>query len=86
MTRKNSALKDDARLDAYFADEGERRSVTRKMFDEAAAGYGHADRITALGSGWPGGEGALAVRAGYRHGLRGHRPAHPDPDGLAAGR
>ncbi|WP_068637183.1 class I SAM-dependent methyltransferase [Thauera butanivorans] len=51
MTKKNSALKDDARLGAYFADEGERRSVTREMFDEAAAGYDQADRIAALGSG-----------------------------------
>jgi demethylmenaquinone methyltransferase/2-methoxy-6-polyprenyl-1,4-benzoquinol methylase len=48
---KNSALKDDRRLDAYFAGEDERREVTRNMFNEAAPGYDNAERITALGSG-----------------------------------
>lgn len=48
---KNAALKKDPRLNTYFADEAERRSVTRTMFDEAAPGYDNAERITALGSG-----------------------------------
>ena len=51
MPRKNSALKDDDRLDAYFTSEDQRRVVTRDMFDAAAAGYDSAERITALGSG-----------------------------------
>ena len=48
---KNSALKDDRRLDTYFAGEDQRRAVTRDMFNEAAPGYDNAERITALGSG-----------------------------------
>jgi demethylmenaquinone methyltransferase / 2-methoxy-6-polyprenyl-1,4-benzoquinol methylase len=48
---RKAALKADPRLDAYFADEEERRRVTREMFDQAAAGYDEAERLTGLGSG-----------------------------------
>lgn len=51
QTPPNAALRADARLDAYFADEAERRRLTRHLFDEAAAGYDEAERITGLGSG-----------------------------------
>ena len=43
---RNAALKPDPRLDAYFSDEDERRRVTRAMFDQAAAGYDEAERLT----------------------------------------
>ncbi|MCE1241042.1 MAG: class I SAM-dependent methyltransferase [Azonexaceae bacterium] len=46
-----AALKKDARLQNYFSDEAERRSVTRALFDEAAAGYDQAEFLTGLGSG-----------------------------------
>lgn len=46
-----AALKKDARLDAYFADEAERRAMTRELFDAAAPGYDHAESLTSLGSG-----------------------------------
>jgi len=36
---RHAALKPDARLDAYFSGEDERRRVTRELFDQAAAGY-----------------------------------------------
>lgn len=45
------ALKTDRRMDQYFANEDERRAVTRAMFDQAAAGYDSAESLTALGSG-----------------------------------
>jgi demethylmenaquinone methyltransferase/2-methoxy-6-polyprenyl-1,4-benzoquinol methylase len=45
------ALKDDPRLRPYFADEAERRRITKSMFDEAAGGYDNAEALTALGSG-----------------------------------
>lgn len=41
----------DARLDRYFGDEGERRAVTARLFNEGAPGYDIAERLTALGSG-----------------------------------
>jgi len=50
-TPRRAALKDDARLTAYFSNEAERRAVTRSMFDQAAAGYDRAEGLTALGSG-----------------------------------
>ena len=46
-----SALKSDRRMALYFANEDERRAVTRAMFDQAAAGYDSAESLTALGSG-----------------------------------
>lgn len=46
-----AALKKDARLDAYFADEAERRAVTQALFDQAAPGYDQAEWLTGLGSG-----------------------------------
>ncbi len=48
---RQPALKADARLTAYFANEDERRAVTRDLFDRAAPGYDHAEGLTALGSG-----------------------------------
>lgn len=48
---RTAALKDDPRLESYFADEEERRAMTRKMFDRAAPGYDRAESLTALGSG-----------------------------------
>jgi len=48
---RNAALKADPRLDAYFSDEDERRRVTRALFDQAAAGYDEAERLTGFGSG-----------------------------------
>lgn len=45
------ALKSDRRLDRYFANEDERRAVTRAMFDQAATGYDSTESLTALGSG-----------------------------------
>jgi demethylmenaquinone methyltransferase/2-methoxy-6-polyprenyl-1,4-benzoquinol methylase len=49
---RQAALKaDDPRLAAYFANEDERRAVTRDMFDQAAPGYDRAEGLTALGSG-----------------------------------
>lgn len=50
-TSPQAALKADARLTAYFANEDERRAVTRDMFDQAAPGYDRAEGLTALGSG-----------------------------------
>lgn len=51
-TSRQAALKaDDPRLAAYFANEDERRAVTRDMFDQAAPGYDRAEGLTALGSG-----------------------------------
>lgn len=50
-TSPQAALKADARLTAYFANEDERRAVTRDMFDRAAPGYDRAEGLTALGSG-----------------------------------
>lgn len=50
-TPRQAALKADARLTAYFANEDERRTVTRAMFDQAAPGYDRAEGLTALGSG-----------------------------------
>jgi demethylmenaquinone methyltransferase/2-methoxy-6-polyprenyl-1,4-benzoquinol methylase len=50
-TPRQAALKDDARLTAYFANEDERRAVTRDLFDQAAPGYDRAEGLTALGSG-----------------------------------
>ena len=47
-----AALKaDDPRLQAYFASEEQRRSVTKAMFDDAAPGYDKAEALTGLGSG-----------------------------------
>ncbi len=46
-----SALKSDRRLGQYFANEDERRAVTRAMFDQAATGYDSTESLTALGSG-----------------------------------
>jgi demethylmenaquinone methyltransferase/2-methoxy-6-polyprenyl-1,4-benzoquinol methylase len=49
---RQAALKaDDPRLAAYFANEDERRAVTRELFDHAAPGYDRAEGLTALGSG-----------------------------------
>ena len=48
---RTAALKADRRLQTYFTDEAQRRTVTRAMFDQAASGYDRAERITALGSG-----------------------------------
>ncbi len=48
---RHTALKPDARLDAYFSGEDERRRVTRELFDQAAAGYDEAERITGFGTG-----------------------------------
>jgi len=48
---RTAALKADQRLQPYFTDEEQRRTVTRTMFDQAASGYDQAERITALGSG-----------------------------------
>ena len=48
---RHAALKPDARLDAYFSGEDERRRVTRELFDQAAAGYDEAERITGFGTG-----------------------------------
>ena len=48
---RNAALKAAPRLDAYFSDEDERRRVTRAMFDQAAAGYDEAERLTGFSSG-----------------------------------
>ncbi len=48
---RQAALKADTRLTAYFANEDERRAVTRDMFDQAAPGYDRAEGLTALGSG-----------------------------------
>ncbi len=42
---------DDPRLQDYFSAEADRRAATKAMFDQAAAGYDQAERITALGSG-----------------------------------
>ena len=50
-TPRQAALKDDPRLMAYFANEAERRAVTRDLFDRAAPGYDRAEGLTALGSG-----------------------------------
>ena len=51
-TPRQAALKaDDPRLAAYFANEDERRAVTRDLFDQAAPGYDRAEGLTALGSG-----------------------------------
>ena len=50
-TPRQAALKADPRLAAYFANEEERRAVTRDMFDQAAPGYDRAEGLTALGSG-----------------------------------
>jgi demethylmenaquinone methyltransferase/2-methoxy-6-polyprenyl-1,4-benzoquinol methylase len=50
-TSRQAALKADPRLAAYFANEDERRAVTRDMFDQAAPGYDRAEGLTALGSG-----------------------------------
>lgn len=41
----------DPRLQAYFSNEDERRTATRVLFDQAAAGYDEAERLTGLGSG-----------------------------------
>jgi demethylmenaquinone methyltransferase/2-methoxy-6-polyprenyl-1,4-benzoquinol methylase len=48
---RQAALKADPRLTAYFANEEERRAVTRDLFDQAAPGYDRAEGLTALGSG-----------------------------------
>jgi demethylmenaquinone methyltransferase / 2-methoxy-6-polyprenyl-1,4-benzoquinol methylase len=48
---RTAALKSDPRLNPYFSNEDERRSVTRTMFDQAAPGYDNAEALTALGSG-----------------------------------
>lgn len=50
-TPRQAPLKADVRLTAYFANEDERRAVTRDMFDQAAPGYDRAEGLTALGSG-----------------------------------
>ena len=49
--KPTGALKSDPRLDQYFANEEERRAVTRAMFDQAATGYDSAESLTALGRG-----------------------------------
>ena len=49
--KPTSALESDRRLDQYFANEEERRAVTRAMFDQAATGYDSAENLTALGRG-----------------------------------
>lgn len=48
---RQAALKADARLNAYFSNEDERRALTRDLFDRAASGYDRAEGLTALGSG-----------------------------------
>lgn len=48
---RTSALNADPRLNVYFNSEDERRAVTKRMFDDAASGYDHAESLTGLGSG-----------------------------------
>jgi demethylmenaquinone methyltransferase / 2-methoxy-6-polyprenyl-1,4-benzoquinol methylase len=50
-TARVSGLKADPRMRDYFADESERLSMTREMFDQAATGYDRAERLMAFGSG-----------------------------------
>lgn len=48
---RTGALKSDPRLDQYFANEEQRRVVTKSMFDQAASGYDNAENLTSLGRG-----------------------------------
>ncbi len=48
---RTPALKSDDRMQHYFSNNDERRSMTLAMFDEAAPGYDSAEALTALGSG-----------------------------------